>query len=141
MRSMRARLAVHWSLPFAVFLAVAEVVRNWGDWGFWPFWVVDYVAVTLLGWGWWAHRRGDSRAGRILAGAWGFACAMFYMSFFSHLYTIAQPDHGPLNHRLLTALVGVFFALTIVGFVSSVAAGSVEVDDQQRIQLMKRNSL
>jgi len=39
---------------FAVFLGIAEVVRNWGDWSLWPFWLVDYICVGLLVWGWFA---------------------------------------------------------------------------------------
>jgi hypothetical protein len=73
------------ALPFALFLGVAEVVRNWGDWGFWPFWVVDYIAVALLIWGWRARRSRHARSASLLAGAWGFTCAMFYMAFFEHL--------------------------------------------------------
>lgn len=42
---MTGHLDLWLALPFALFLGIAEVVRNWGDWGFWPFWVVDYVTV------------------------------------------------------------------------------------------------
>jgi uncharacterized protein (TIGR02246 family) len=99
------RIAFHLALPFAVFLGIAEVVRNWGDWGFWPFWVVDYLAVGLLLFGWRAFRRERAGAPVWLAGAWGFTCAMFYMSFFSHVAT--------------TVIIGTLFALTAFAFVCS----------------------
>jgi len=60
------------TLPFALFLAVAEVVRNSGDWGSWPFRLVDYIAVALLLWGWLAARSGQPSGAPLLAGAWGF---------------------------------------------------------------------
>jgi hypothetical protein len=44
MTKWSARLAI----GFAVFLALAEIRRNWGDWGYAPFWIVDYIAVALL---------------------------------------------------------------------------------------------
>jgi hypothetical protein len=113
-----ARLAI----AFALFLAVAEVARNWGDWSDWPFWLVDYLAVTLLLVG--ASRSLRAREASLwLAGGWGFSCAMFYMSFFSHLAELRAdpnaPEHGLLEARPLTVAIGVLFALTIVGFALS----------------------
>jgi hypothetical protein len=117
-----ARLA----LGFAIFLAVAEIRRNWGDWGYWPFWVVDYIAVALLLAGWRkALSRPSPRGPGILCGAWGFTCAMFYASFFSHLQRFGEPDHGPDDPIALTITIGVLFAFTIAGFVLAlVGAGT-----------------
>lgn len=115
--SVGARLA----LPFAVFLGLAEVVRNWGAWGAWPFWVVDYIAVGLLLWAWWAVKSGRPGAHVLLAGAWGFTCAMFYLSFFSHLYSAAPPG-GPVDARVLTIVSGALFAVTVVAFVSTLVS-------------------
>ena len=119
---MERRLGARVALPFAVFLGVAEVVRNWGDWGFWPFWAVDYIAVALLLWGWWSVTRRRIGADAALAGGWGFTCAMFYMSFFSHLSQLDSPDHGPIEHRELTVIIGILFAVTIVAFASALSA-------------------
>jgi hypothetical protein len=66
-RRFSARLAV----GFGIFLALAEVARNWGDWGFWPFWLIDYLAVALLLLGARFSSRGDARGGVWLSGAWG----------------------------------------------------------------------
>ena len=115
---MSARLAI----GFALFLAVAEVARNWGDWSDWPFWLVDYLAVGLLLVG--ALRSLRAREASLwLSGGWGFTCAMFYMSFFSHLAELrADPnvaEHGLLDAGPLTLAIGVLFAVTIVGLVLS----------------------
>jgi hypothetical protein len=107
-----ARLAI----AFGAFLAVAEVVRNWGDWQPWPWWVVDYIAVALLLFG--GRAALPSRPHPTpapLCGAWGFTCAMFYMSFFSHLETLDQKGTGPIDAGPLTATIGVLFAITILG--------------------------
>ena len=75
MTKWSARLAI----GFAVFLALAEVRRNWGDWGYAPFWIVDFIAVALLLYGGVRTLRRGARAGLpALAGGWGFACAMYY---------------------------------------------------------------
>ena len=118
-RARAGRIAVHLALPFAVFLAAAEVVRNWGDWGFWPFWVVDYLAVGLLLVAWRGSRRERAGASAWLAGAWGFTCAMFYMSFFSHIAALDRPDHGPIERTMLTVIIGALFGVTVVAFVCS----------------------
>lgn len=73
---MNSHLGFRMALPFALFLGVAEVVRNWGDWGFWPFWVVDYIAVALLVWGWRPAGSRPASSVAVLAGAWGFTCAI-----------------------------------------------------------------
>jgi hypothetical protein len=118
------RLSARLAIGFAVFLAIAEVVRNWGSWGFWPFWVVDYLAVALLAAG--AVRTLRARTASLwLSGGWGFTCAMFWMSFFSHVAELRAdpnaPDHGPVEHGPLTAIIGALFAITILGFALSLA--------------------
>ena len=117
------RVAARLAIGFAVFLAVAEVVRNWGDWGYWPFWLVDYLSVALLLYGArQALRPFPWRRTAPLAGAWGFTCAMFYMSFFLHLARLHAPDHGPIESRSLTVGIGVLFAIAVVGLLLSLAA-------------------
>jgi hypothetical protein len=55
------------------------------------------------------------------AGAWGFTCAMFYLSFFSHLYLTGLLG-GPVDPRILTAVSGVLFTVSGVAFVSTLRA-------------------
>jgi hypothetical protein len=85
---MSRNLGLRMALPFALFLGVAEVVRNWGD--------------------------------------WGFTCAMFYMAFFEHLESLERPDHGPIEQRPLTFIIGILFGVTVLGFASSLAAARRE---------------
>lgn len=104
-----ARIAI----GFGIFLAIAEVVRNWGDWQWWPWWVVDYIAVALLLYGGRVALR--SRSAAPLCAGWGFTCAMFWMSFFSHLESLHEKGTGPIESHTLTAVIGVLFAITIIG--------------------------
>ena len=78
----------------------------------------------------WSSLRGDAlRRGAdvglpALAGGWGFACAMFYASFFSHLQHLDQPDRGPVEQLPLTITIGVLFVLTIAGFALALGAAA-----------------
>ena len=63
------------ALFFGVSLAIVEVVYNWQNPSWWPFILVDYFAVSLLIYG-------ALKSDRVLTAAWGFTCAMFYVSFF-----------------------------------------------------------
>lgn len=117
------------ALAFGTFLAVAEVLRNSGEVQWWPFWVVDYVAVGLLLWGaavvLWTPAA--NRGGAILTAGWGFAAAMFWMSFFGHVDEVLSSGvaieitnaQSALDEPWLTVIIGVLFVLTIVGLVTS----------------------
>ena len=120
------------ALGFGTFLAVAEAVRNSGEIQWWPFWVVDYIAVALLLWGAVAvlWRPAAARGLPILTAAWGFACAMFYMSFFGHIDEIVRSGvavditnaQSAVDEPWLTVIIGVLFAITIVGLITSLVA-------------------
>jgi hypothetical protein len=117
------------ALAFAVFLAVAEVTRNSGVVQWWPFWVVDYIAVGLLLWGAAAvlWTPSANRGGAILTAGWGFATAMFWMSFFGHLGEVMRSGveiditnaQSAVDEPWLTVIIGVLFATTVVGLVTS----------------------
>jgi hypothetical protein len=110
------------ALAFGAFLTVAELARNWGSWQWWPFWLVDFIAAGLLMVG--ASRTLRARPGghALLCGAWGFTSAMFYMSFWSHVEHIHEAAEGNFEQRPLTIVIGVMWAITIVGFVLAVAS-------------------
>ena len=115
---MTAKISAWLAVAFGAFLSVAEIARNWGNWEYWPFWLIDYIAVALLLLGGIAVIRGD-RAGRWLAAAWGFATAMFYGSFFDHLHDVMNNTVDPADvarEPRLTIIIGVLFALTLIGF-------------------------
>lgn len=129
MIALSARIAI----AFGGFLAIAEVVRNWGDWQPWPWWVVDYIAVALLLYGGRAALPGrPQRNATPLCGAWGFACAMFYGSFFSHLESLDEKGTGPIDSFPLTVTIGVLFAITILGLALAIAGSRRELAGASR---------
>jgi hypothetical protein len=117
------RASARLALLFGSFLALAEVARNWGNWQWWPFWLVDFIAAGLLVAGASLVLRGRAQGAQVLAGAWGFTSAMFYMSFWSHIEHFNEPADGNLAQGPLTVVIGVLWAVTIVGFVLSLLAG------------------
>lgn len=123
-----AKASAWLALAFGVFLAVAEAARNWPNRQWWPFWVVDYIAAGLLIVGAALVLRGARGGVRWLAGAWGFACAMFWMSFFGHLGdALAAVETAP-RERMLMLIIGAMFVLTILGFTTSLSARDSKAD-------------
>jgi len=114
------------AIAFGLFLAIGEAVRNWGDWQYWPFWLVDYIAAVLLVAGAIWTLRERKGASSLLAGAWGFTSAMFYMSFWSHIASLDQPVDGNIEQTPLTIIIGILWSITIVGFVLSLVAARRE---------------
>ena len=110
------KISAWMAVLFGLALAVLEAVRNWGDWQWWPFWVVDYVAAGLLVVGGAIALRGGSR--HWLGAGWGFACAMFWMSFFGHLEGVLQGG-VTLRESRLTQIIGAMFAITVAGLIFS----------------------
>jgi peptidoglycan/LPS O-acetylase OafA/YrhL len=116
------RAAAHLALVFGAFLALAELARNWGNWQWWPFWLVDFIAAGLLVAGASRTLRERPGGGALLAGAWGFTTAMFYMSFWSHIEHIDEAAEGNLAQGPLTSIIGVLWIVTLVGFGLTLAA-------------------
>lgn len=117
------KISAYTALAFGLFLSIAEAYRNWGDWQWWPFWTVDYAAALLLIIGGVMVLRG--RPKHWLTGAWGFTCAMFYMSFFSHVERLRTetgltygPD-GSLSEDRITLAIGLMLGIALLGFIGS----------------------
>ena len=116
------KVAAWLAIVFGALLSVLEALRNWGDWQWWPFWTVDYLAAALLVAGGALALR--SRNTAVLTAGWGFAAAMFWMSFFGHLDGVRRSAAAadPTDTRL-TTIIGALFAITIIGLVLSLASG------------------
>lgn len=78
-----------------------------------PFAVYDFIALGLLLVGAvLVLRRGS---GRLLAAGWGFGCAMFYGSFFSHYENwSAGTGNAGFEHTMVVS-TGAFLALNVLG--------------------------
>ncbi|MEL6473335.1 MAG: hypothetical protein AAFQ21_04570 [Pseudomonadota bacterium] len=115
------RASAYLAIAFGVFLAVAEVVRNWGDWQWWPWWVVDYIAAALLIFG--GQRLLSTGTIRWLAGGWGWTAGTFYSSFFAHVERLqsgAGDHNGPIAEQPLTIIIGIMLILAAGGFLGAV---------------------
>jgi hypothetical protein len=114
------RISAWLAVVFGAALAILEAVRNWGDWQWWPMWVVDYIAAALLLIGGVRALRTRGAETTWLTAGWGFTCAMFWMSFFGH-YRGVMEAAGAVSAReqRLTLIIGVMFAITVIGLASS----------------------
>ena len=108
------------ALGFGVFLALAETVRRWGNWPFLPFVLDDWIAGMLLVYGAVRARRDWIEGRPYQVAGWAFTSGMMYMSFFGHLEHWSQPpDAGWVPHEALLGIIGLLFALALVGLGTS----------------------
>lgn len=116
------------ALGFGLFLAIAEIVRNWGDWQYWPFWIVDFIAAGALIWG--ALRSLHQGSSRLLSAAWGFTVGIFWMSFFSHTQALNEGVEdtyasGAVNEGTLTLIIGAMLLVGIAGLFMSLTRRTI----------------
>jgi hypothetical protein len=118
------RLAV----ALGILLPLGETVRRWGTGGPWWAWVDDYLAGGFLLYGAWRATRNARIGQRFLSAAWAFAAAMGYVSFFSHLEHLYEPDRGRIPQGLLTLIIGVGWVVVILALVGSLRTLPTELD-------------
>lgn len=116
------------ALGFGAVLAIAEIIRNWGDWQAWPFWIVDFIAADALIWG--GLRTLSQGSSRLLSAAWGFTVGIFWMSFFSHTQALREGTtqtyaSGAVSEGVLTLIIGAMLVAAIAGLVMSLSRRSV----------------
>lgn len=116
------------ALAFGFFLAISEIVRNWGNWQPWPFWIVDFIAAGALIWG--GVRTLSQGSSRLLSAAWGFTVGIFWMSFFSHAQDLNSetPETyagGMINEGVLTLIIGAMLAIAIAGLIMSLTRRTI----------------
>ena len=116
------------ALVFGLFLAIAEIVRNWGNWQTWPFWIVDFIAAGALIWG--GVRTLSQGSSRLLSAAWGFTVGIIWMSFFSHTEALNSGAgrsyaSGMLGEGALTLIIGAMLLVSIAGLVMSLTRRTI----------------
>ena len=114
MHPMRFSRALAWA--GGVLLPVVETIRRWhqlGDPRMLPFWLDDWIIGLFLLYGAWVTRE-DRESGRpTLAAAWGFACGMGYLSFFSDVMSGNSTDPSGLSSFAVAMIKGLMFGLAI----------------------------
>jgi hypothetical protein len=112
------------ALGFGIFLALAETVRRFGNWPYLPFLLDDWLAGLFLVAAAIKARRDWARGRPYQAAAWAFTCGMMYMSFFGHLeHWAAPPEAGWIPHGALVGIIGLLFALALLGLGTTLGRG------------------
>lgn len=116
----------------AVLLALALMIgESWRSWGVGRpimFVLDDYLMGGFLIVAAWAVRRPTVRNRAMFAAAWGFSAGMLYPSFFAKIHEPALMQQGNWDPLVLTALVGVAFAVSLIGMAFSLLLTTTSID-------------
>lgn len=104
----------------ALSLIFGETFRSWGAGRHWLFVVDDYWISALLLLGAWAMKTDNIRNRALLAAGWGANAGMLYGSFFGKLIEPSSSNSGNFDIGLLTFLVGLAFATSVLGMIASI---------------------
>lgn len=108
------------SIILALMLMVGEAFRSWGVGRPVAFWLDDMLAGSLMIFAALRLARQTVRTRALFSGAWGVAVGMLYGSFFGKVFDPAAANPGNFSLGLLTALIGVAFFVSLIGFVISI---------------------
>jgi hypothetical protein len=121
------------SRRLAIFLGiiapVLETIRRWHTWRENPLaFFDDYILGGLLLYGAWRVGKDAGSGQKFLAAAWGFAFGMVYASLTWQLeqLRLGNPDPAPISSGWVAIIKGIGFALTILGFATSLRKFSIE---------------
>lgn len=105
------------ALLYAIGLAIGEAVMNstQDQWQYAPMWIIDYFIVVYLLIGFCVTR--ERKYVPILVSAYALSTGVMYMVFFLGLDPDV-PDAARL-HGLLLGLVGLVFAISVLGLVGT----------------------
>lgn len=124
---------IWFSCRLAIFLGiitpVLETIRRWHTWRENPpAFFDDYILGGLLLYGAWRVGKDAASGQKFLAAAWGFVFGMVYASLTWQLeqWRLGNPDPAPISSGWVTIIKGIGFALTILGFVTSLRKVSIE---------------
>lgn len=104
----------------ALLLMGGEAYRSWGVGRPVAFWMDDMLAGAIMIAAAIAVRRPTPMTRSFFSASWGIAVGMLYGSFFGKLFDPASTDPGNFSLGILTALIGLAFAISIAGLVASI---------------------
>lgn len=103
------------SVVLALSLMIGELWRSWGA-GRHPLFIVDdMLAGGFMLAAAWAVGRDTMRNRAAFSASWGVAAGMLYGSFFVKLIDPARAQGGNWDVGVLTALLGIAFAVSLIG--------------------------
>lgn len=112
-----------------ILLPVVETARRWHQLSdvrlFWA-WFDDYVIALFLLYGAWRTGKDAVYGPRVLAAAWGFACALGFNSFFVQLIELDQADPSGLTSFWVVIVKGVLTCLAGAALVATVRGKASE---------------
>jgi hypothetical protein len=104
----------------ALALMLGEAYRSWGVGRPVAFWMDDMLAGAMMIASGIAVRNPTVRARAFFSASWGVASGMLYGSFFGKVFDPKNANAGNFDLGLLTALIGIAFAIAIIGLVASI---------------------
>jgi hypothetical protein len=109
-----------WAILLGSALMIGETIRSWGQ-GRNPFFVLDdfLVGVPLVVTALLMARPTVPRCCAFSA-AFAASAGMLYGSFFDKLLDLSKPASSNIEIRLLTVLIGLAFAASLVGLMRSI---------------------
>jgi hypothetical protein len=108
----------------ALLLMGGEAYRSWGVGRPVAFWMDDMLAGAMMIAAAIMVGRPTRVTRSFFSAAWGVAVGMLYGSFFGKLFDAASANPGNFPLGLLTALLGVAFAISIAGLFASIVLPS-----------------
>lgn len=113
-----------WAILLGLSLMIGETIRSWGQ-GRDPLFVLDdfFIGLPLVVT---AILMARPTIPRLCAFSSSFAASagMLYGSFFSKLADLSKPASSNIEIRLLTTLIGLAFASSILGIFGSIHASN-----------------
>jgi hypothetical protein len=104
----------------ALSLMVGEAWRSWGAGRPAYAWIDDQIMGAMLLAGAWAMARDTMARRAFFAAGWGVNAGMLYGSFFGKLFEPARADAGNFDLGVLTSLVGLAFAVSVLGMIMTI---------------------
>jgi hypothetical protein len=126
---MNIWLSRNLAILLGVITPLLETIRRWHTWQENPpAFFDDFILGGLLLYGAWRVGKNVESGQKFLAAAWGFTCGMVYSSFFWQLeqMRLGASDPAPISSGWVAVIKGIGFALSILGFVTSLRKVSIE---------------